>query len=176
MVSNRTQQPTRPPSHTLSVYTVLWHREGGGRVESERRLEGQQFTKLGRKLAISSLKTLINTRRKISLQVNFLGDDMFCFGFYEFLSFYGVECFLLKSSLCLGRFTIARTITIEQEAIVIINKLNVFLLLSNQLPASWLLLLNLTQNSALHENYLVISWPDKNNFDIFSFLLFAQLN
>jgi hypothetical protein len=47
MVSNRTQHPQPPSSHTLSVYTVLWHREG--RVAPERRLEGQQFTKLGRK-------------------------------------------------------------------------------------------------------------------------------
>ncbi len=39
------QQDSTPP-------TLLWHREwgrGGGRVEPERRLEGQQFTKLGRK-------------------------------------------------------------------------------------------------------------------------------
>ncbi len=41
-----------PPSQRLSVFTVLWHRVGGGgggRVESERSLEGQQFTQLGRK-------------------------------------------------------------------------------------------------------------------------------
>ncbi len=49
MVSNRTLHLPPPPSNTLSVYTVLWHREGEGRVEPERRLEGQQFTKLGRK-------------------------------------------------------------------------------------------------------------------------------
>jgi hypothetical protein len=29
MVSNRTQHPPPPPSHTLSVYIVLWHGEGG---------------------------------------------------------------------------------------------------------------------------------------------------
>ncbi len=29
MVSNTTQQPHPPPSHTLSVYTVLWLWEGG---------------------------------------------------------------------------------------------------------------------------------------------------
>ena len=29
MVSNRTQHPPPPPNHTLSVYSVLWHREGG---------------------------------------------------------------------------------------------------------------------------------------------------
>ncbi len=44
MVSNRTQHPPPPASHTLSVYTVqgTGHREGeGGGGEPERRLEGQ---------------------------------------------------------------------------------------------------------------------------------------
>jgi hypothetical protein len=49
---------TPPPLHTVYVYTwysILIHAgkgrdEGGGRVEPERRLEGQQFTKLGRKI------------------------------------------------------------------------------------------------------------------------------
>jgi hypothetical protein len=51
MVSCRTQHSPPPPSHTLPVYAVLWHREGGRgrRVVPERRLEGEQFTKLGRK-------------------------------------------------------------------------------------------------------------------------------
>jgi hypothetical protein len=40
--------PPTPLSNTLTVYTVLRHRERG-RVEPERRLEGQLFTKLGRK-------------------------------------------------------------------------------------------------------------------------------
>jgi hypothetical protein len=35
MVSNRTQHLQPLPNHTLSVYTVLWHREGGRGVESE---------------------------------------------------------------------------------------------------------------------------------------------
>ncbi len=43
-----------PPTHCIRVYNILIqysHREGeaGGRVEPERRLEWQQFTKLGRK-------------------------------------------------------------------------------------------------------------------------------
>jgi serine/threonine protein kinase len=48
-------EPHIPPLHTVHVYTVyniLIHtgkRGGGGRVQRERRLEGQQFTKLGRK-------------------------------------------------------------------------------------------------------------------------------
>ncbi len=49
MVSNRNSTPPTPShSHALSVCTVLWHGGGGGRVETERRLEGQQFTQLGR--------------------------------------------------------------------------------------------------------------------------------
>jgi hypothetical protein len=46
MVSNGLDNP--PATHCLYIL-YFWHREGGGRVESERRSEGQQFTKLGRK-------------------------------------------------------------------------------------------------------------------------------
>jgi hypothetical protein len=78
----------RPPPlirhHTIPIYALYTstqytfsHGEGGegGRVESERRLEGQQFTKLGRKyqhdwLHLQSIN-LINTCRKVPLQVNF---------------------------------------------------------------------------------------------------------
>ncbi len=46
------QNPLHPPPpytfYTCIQYTYS-HREGGGRVEPERRLEGQQFTKLGLK-------------------------------------------------------------------------------------------------------------------------------
>jgi hypothetical protein len=46
------QNPIPPPLHTVFVYTVYLFTQGrgeGGEVEPERRLEGQQFTKLGRK-------------------------------------------------------------------------------------------------------------------------------
>ncbi len=46
VVSNRTQNTPPPPSHTLSVYTLIRGRGRGERVEPERRLE---FTKLARK-------------------------------------------------------------------------------------------------------------------------------
>jgi hypothetical protein len=49
------QEPhTLPPplTHCICVYSIQYrtysHREGRGRVIPERRLEGQQFTKLGR--------------------------------------------------------------------------------------------------------------------------------
>jgi hypothetical protein len=51
----RPRTPYPPPPYTLyrfvyRVYLVFTQRRGGGgRVERERRLEGQQFTKLGRK-------------------------------------------------------------------------------------------------------------------------------
>ncbi len=71
--------PERPPLNAVYVYTVYLLKQGRGkrgRVESKRRLEGQQFTKLGRKYhmtdCISSLYTLINTYRKVPLQVNFV--------------------------------------------------------------------------------------------------------
>jgi hypothetical protein len=39
-----------PPLHNVYVYTVYLFLQGrGGRVEPERRFEGQQFTKMGRK-------------------------------------------------------------------------------------------------------------------------------
>jgi hypothetical protein len=40
---------TPPPLHTVYVYTVYLREGGGGRVKPERKGEGQQFTKLGRK-------------------------------------------------------------------------------------------------------------------------------
>jgi hypothetical protein len=47
------QNPMPPPplTHCINVFSILLHtgKGGGGRVEPERRLEGQQFTKLGRK-------------------------------------------------------------------------------------------------------------------------------
>jgi hypothetical protein len=44
--------PYPPPLHTVYVYKdylFTQERGGGGRFESERKGEGQQFTKLGRK-------------------------------------------------------------------------------------------------------------------------------
>jgi hypothetical protein len=48
MVSNRTPSPAPSQPRTICIYCTLTQgREGG--VEQERRLEGQQFTMLGRK-------------------------------------------------------------------------------------------------------------------------------
>jgi hypothetical protein len=38
-----------PPFHTVHTCIHYSYKEGGGGLERERRLEGQQFTKLGRK-------------------------------------------------------------------------------------------------------------------------------
>ncbi len=61
-----------PPSltHCIRVYTTVYYSHSeGGRVEPERRLEVQQFTKLGGNTNmtdfISSLYTLINTCRTV---------------------------------------------------------------------------------------------------------------
>jgi hypothetical protein len=44
------QNPIPPPlTHGIRVYSILNHIGKGGRVEPERRLEKQQFTKLVRK-------------------------------------------------------------------------------------------------------------------------------
>ncbi len=74
----RTPIPSTPYS-LYNVYRILIHTGGGGggEVELERMEEGQQFTKLGWKYQHDRLylprlcKTLINTCRKFSLQVNF---------------------------------------------------------------------------------------------------------
>ncbi len=80
------QKPILHILHTVYVYTVyLSHKEGGGRFEPEKRLEEQQFTKLGRKYqhdwlylqSINSDKYLL----QVPLQVKFLDDEIF-FGVY----------------------------------------------------------------------------------------------
>jgi hypothetical protein len=51
-LSPGTPNPPPPPTHCIRVYRIIIHtRKGGrgGRVEPERRLEGQQVTKLGGK-------------------------------------------------------------------------------------------------------------------------------
>ncbi len=49
----RPRNPFLPPLQAVYVYLLysilIYTGKGGGRVETERRLEGQQFTKLGRK-------------------------------------------------------------------------------------------------------------------------------
>jgi hypothetical protein len=51
MVSNRTQHPPPlPATHCLYILYFDTEKGGGGRVEPERRLEGQQFKNLGRKI------------------------------------------------------------------------------------------------------------------------------
>jgi hypothetical protein len=73
---------TPPPLHNVQ-YTYMYLftlRRGGGRVQPKKSLERQHFTKMGRKKnmseCISSLSNLINTNRKVPLQVIFLDDDI----------------------------------------------------------------------------------------------------
>jgi hypothetical protein len=49
MVSKKTQHPPPPKPQTAFIYCNFKRGKGGGGVEPERRLEEQQFTKLGRK-------------------------------------------------------------------------------------------------------------------------------
>ncbi len=70
---------TPPPLHTVQyTCSILIHlgKGGGGSVEPERRLEGQQFTKLGRKyqhdwLYLQFKNSNKHTCCKIPLQVNY---------------------------------------------------------------------------------------------------------
>jgi hypothetical protein len=54
------RNPIPPPlTHCIRVNSILIHTgKGGGRVEPDRKLEGQQFTKLGRKYQHDSLYLL----------------------------------------------------------------------------------------------------------------------
>ncbi len=83
------QQESTPPTpsqpHTVSIYCTLTQERGKGEiVEPERRLEGQQITKLGRKiptwLTVSPVyKLLINACRKALLRsINFFRWRHFC--------------------------------------------------------------------------------------------------
>ncbi len=118
MVSNRTQHPSFPPSHPLS--TVLWHSEGGKSWTREkvffifflnifwgdffifffileRRLEGQQYTKVGRKYQHDYVQVIgylqsINSEEHLS-QSQFLDDDI-------------LRCFLWVLSFCEERFPV----------------------------------------------------------------------
>jgi hypothetical protein len=87
--------PPPPYTHCIRVYSILIHtgkgREGG-RAESERRLEGEQFTKLGRKyqhdwLYLQSTNSLEVTK--------------FCLGVYIFKLVHDVEYRLDSRRSCL---------------------------------------------------------------------------
>ncbi len=73
---------------SVYVYTVYLFRQGkgGGRVELERRLEGQQFTKLGRKYQQDRLYLQSTNSDKHLPQSHFTGQYFqmtnFCFGVY----------------------------------------------------------------------------------------------
>ncbi len=74
-------EPHTPPlTYCIRVYSILFHtgKGGGGRVQPERRLEGQQFTKLSRKYQHDWLYLLsINSHKHLPqspLLVNFLNE------------------------------------------------------------------------------------------------------
>ncbi len=75
------EKPLIPPfTHCIRVYSILTHREGRGENEPERRGEGQQFTKPGRKyqhdwLYLQSINSDKHPR-KLPLPVNFLGHNI----------------------------------------------------------------------------------------------------
>ncbi len=84
---------TPPPSHTvycIRIYSILIHTGKGGRGgrdEPERRLEGQQFTKLGRKYQHGLLYIQSINSEKHLPQSPFTGKffymTTFCFGIYR---------------------------------------------------------------------------------------------
>jgi hypothetical protein len=69
------QDSTPPPSHTLSLYTVLCYREGGKGGEELNKREGNSsqswVENTNRTDCIFNRKTQINTYRKVLLHVNF---------------------------------------------------------------------------------------------------------
>jgi hypothetical protein len=88
MVSNRTQHSPPTPGHTLSINTVLWHREEGEVQEcwTGEKVRGQQFTKLGRKYQHDWLYLQSINPDKYLPQSPFTGQffymTTFCFGVY----------------------------------------------------------------------------------------------
>jgi hypothetical protein len=86
-----------PPLNSIYVYSVYLFTQGRGEggVEPERRLEGQQFTKIGRKYQHDWLYLHpINSDKHLpqsTLQANFLGDNILLWCLYllsPFLAFY----------------------------------------------------------------------------------------
>ncbi len=73
--------PPPPPRYTLYPYMYLFTQRGGGGVEPERWLEGQQFTKLGRKYQHDLMYLHSINSDKHLLQSPFL-TKTFCFGVY----------------------------------------------------------------------------------------------
>ncbi len=70
-------------AYTCTVYSIHIYTgkgERGGRVEPEKRGEGQQFTYQHDRLY--SIQTLIKACRKVHLQVNFLVDDILLWYLY----------------------------------------------------------------------------------------------
>jgi hypothetical protein len=68
-----------PLTHCIRVYSILIHTGKGGIVEPERRLEGQQFTKLGRNTNITDYLQSINSdtpAAKSLYRSVFLDDDI----------------------------------------------------------------------------------------------------
>ncbi len=103
------QNPIPSPPYTLyiiCVYSIPIHTRkggggGGGRVETERRLEGQQFTELGRKYQhdrLYLLSILIYTCRKVPLHVIFLNDDILFWCLYS-LSVHSLQHTVKKKSI-----------------------------------------------------------------------------
>ncbi len=76
-----------PSLHTVYVQVLIYRGMGGGGLESwtREKVRGATVHKSGSKIptCISSLSTLINTCRKVPLQVNFLDDDILLWCLYR---------------------------------------------------------------------------------------------
>ncbi len=132
---SETQSPIPPLTHSMCIQYTYSHCEGGWRVEPERRLEGQQFTKLGGKyqhdwLYFQSI-TLMNTSHKAPLQKNFFRLHHFALVSIK-LIIPCLGCLVVPNKIFLGGLVMDQNFTNRTTAILIPILILILILIHSQ--------------------------------------------